>query len=82
MFARSLQPTLCHPTKRGNMRNRICRNQIHMQLEPQINYEKLHPLKPNSHATKTTNQLLYNYVTTSPWKYGEFKNKMPCQIIG
>jgi hypothetical protein len=41
-------------------------------------YGKLCPSKLNSHATRATNQLLYNYITISPWKYSEIENKITC----
>ncbi len=32
-------------------------------------------------ATRAPKQLIYNYITTIPWKYEKLINKMSCQKI-
>jgi hypothetical protein len=41
------------------------------------NYEKLCLQKPHYLVIKALKQLIYNYITNIPWKYGELKNEMP-----
>jgi hypothetical protein len=38
-------------------------------------------LEPHHFATKAPNQLIYNYITTRAWKYGQLINKMSHQKI-
>jgi hypothetical protein len=40
-------------------------------------YEKLCAQKPHYLAITTLKQLICNYVTSIPWKYGPLKNTMP-----
>ncbi len=64
-------------------------NNIAMQFELNLNsvqilkihYESLCLLQPHYPATRTPKQLLYNYITTIPWKYKKLMNKMPCHKI-
>ncbi len=42
-----------------------------------IHYEKLCSPKPHYVATRALKQLIYDYVPTIPWKYGELKNRKP-----
>jgi hypothetical protein len=40
-----------------------------------IHYEKLCPLQPHCLANRALKQVIYNYITTIPWKYEELIKK-------
>jgi hypothetical protein len=44
-----------------------------------IHYEKLCPLQPPCLANRALKKLIYNYITTIPWKYEKLIFKK-CQI--
>jgi hypothetical protein len=48
---------------------------------PKKNYEKLCMWQLNYLTTKVPKQLIYNCITTVPWKYDKLINKMPHQKI-
>jgi hypothetical protein len=41
-----------------------------------LHYEKSYLPKPHCLAIKAWKQLIYNYITTRAWKYGQLINKM------
>jgi hypothetical protein len=44
-----------------------------------MHYEKLCMSQPHHLATRTPKQLIYNYITTIPWKYEELTKKKLCK---
>jgi hypothetical protein len=55
------------------MKTKICTKIIFIG----IHYEKLCPLHPHCLTIRAPKQLIYNYITTIPWKYKELIFKMP-----